>query len=51
MNEAYIVDYRKTPIGKYCGRLSLYHPDDLASFVIADIIIAGAGNGAIDRKL
>src|SRR4051812_16514634 len=36
--EAYIVDYRRTPIGKLGGLLSEHRPDDLAAIVIRDLV-------------
>ncbi len=38
MKEAYIIDYRRTPVGKYGGILSSYRPDDLAALTIKDLM-------------
>lgn len=38
MNEAYIVDYIRTPIGSYGGVLSSIRPDDLAAVVLKYIM-------------
>ncbi len=38
MNEVYIIDVVRTPIGKYGGALSSVRPDDLAALVIKEII-------------
>src|SRR5690349_8072541 len=38
MEEVYIVDAVRTPIGKYAGALSSVRPDDLAALVIKALI-------------
>lgn len=38
MNEVYIIDAVRTPIGKYAGALSSVRPDDLAAFIIKALI-------------
>lgn len=38
MNEAYIVDYIRTPVGSYGGILSSIRPDDLAAIVLRYIM-------------
>jgi 3-oxoadipyl-CoA thiolase len=38
MNSAFIVDVLRTPIGKYAGLLSGVRPDDLAAFVIKELL-------------
>lgn len=38
MQQAYIVDAVRTPVGKYGGALSSIRPDDLASLVISSIV-------------
>lgn len=38
MKEVYIIDYQRTPVGKYGGILSNIRPDDLAAFVIAALL-------------
>src|SRR6187455_3030400 len=38
MKDAFIVDILRTPIGKYGGALSSVRPDDLAAFVITQIL-------------
>ncbi len=37
MKEAYIIDYVRTPFGRYGGALAPIRPDDLAAVVLADI--------------
>jgi len=41
--EAYIADYRRTPVGKLGGKLSGYRPDDLAATVIKDLMERNTG--------
>jgi 3-oxoadipyl-CoA thiolase len=38
MPDAFLVDYIRTPIGRYGGALSQVRPDDLASQVIRDVV-------------
>ena len=38
MEEVFVVDALRTPIGKYAGALSMVRPDDLASLVIKTIV-------------
>ncbi len=38
MPEAFLIDYLRTPIGRYGGALSAVRPDDLASQVIRDVV-------------
>ena len=38
MNDVYIIDALRTPIGKYGGILSSIRPDDLLAHVIKGII-------------
>lgn len=38
MNQVYIVDALRTPVGKYGGALSSVRPDDMAAFVIKKLI-------------
>ena len=38
MPSAYVVDILRTPIGKYGGALATTRPDDLAAFVIKELI-------------
>lgn len=38
MKEAVIVDAVRTPIGRYGGALKTWRPDDLAAFVIAELL-------------
>ncbi len=38
MNDCYIIDAVRTPIGKYGGRLSSIRPDDLLAHVIASLM-------------
>jgi 3-oxoadipyl-CoA thiolase len=38
MKSAYIVDILRTPIGKYGGMLASVRPDDLAAFVIKELL-------------
>src|SRR5258706_4384695 len=44
MNDCYIIDAVRTPIGKYGGRLSSIRPDDLLAHVIQSLL----GRNAID---
>ncbi|MDN5203324.1 acetyl-CoA C-acyltransferase [Fulvivirgaceae bacterium BMA10] len=48
MKTAYIVDIMRTPIGKFGGVLSSVRPDDLAAYVIKEII---ARNPDMDTSL
>jgi 3-oxoadipyl-CoA thiolase len=48
MNTAYVIDILRTPIGKYGGTLASVRPDDLAAFVIKQLM---ERNRAIDTKL
>ena len=36
--EAFLLDYVRTPIGRYAGALAPVRPDDLAAHVIATIV-------------
>ncbi len=38
MNDCYIIDAVRTPIGKYGGRLSSIRPDDLLAHVITALL-------------
>ena len=38
MNEAYIIDALRTPVGRYGGALSSVRPDDMAAHVITQIL-------------
>jgi 3-oxoadipyl-CoA thiolase len=38
MNESYICDAIRTPVGKFCGTLSSVRPDDLAAMIIRELI-------------
>ena len=38
MNNAYIIDGIRTPIGKLKGSLSSVRPDDMAAFVIKKLL-------------
>ncbi|MEP6467536.1 MAG: 3-oxoadipyl-CoA thiolase, partial [Parafilimonas sp.] len=38
MNDCYIIDAVRTPVGKYGGRLSSIRPDDLLAHVISSIL-------------
>jgi 3-oxoadipyl-CoA thiolase len=38
MNQVYIIDAVRTPIGKYAGALSNIRPDDLAAFIIKSLM-------------
>jgi acetyl-CoA C-acetyltransferase len=44
MNDCYIIDAVRTPIGKYGGRLSTIRPDDLLAHVIQSLL----GRNAVD---
>src|SRR6476620_922674 len=63
MNDCYIIDAVRTPVGKYGGRLSSIRPDDLLAHVIASLmnrnavdptaiedVIAGDANQAGEDK-
>src|SRR6202049_2041628 len=43
MNDAYICDAIRTPIGRYGGALSAVRPDDLAAMVLRELIRRSAG--------
>lgn len=45
MKEVYIIDYQRTPVGKYGGILSGIRPDDLAASVIKELL---SRNGYLD---
>ncbi len=45
MNDAYVIDVLRTPIGKYGGALSSVRPDDLLALVIKSLV---ERNAAID---
>ncbi|HEY0356120.1 MAG TPA: 3-oxoadipyl-CoA thiolase, partial [Flavisolibacter sp.] len=47
MNQVYIIDAIRTPIGKYGGALSSVRPDDLLAHVIRELM---ARNASIDPK-
>jgi acetyl-CoA acetyltransferase family protein len=55
MNDAWVVDAVRTPIGRYAGALSTVRPDDLAATVIRELVARHTGNGfdpkAIDDVL
>lgn len=38
MNSVYVIDAVRTPIGKYAGALSSVRPDDLAAFIIKELM-------------
>lgn len=38
MNEVFVIDALRTPIGKYGGSLSSVRPDDMAAFVIKKLV-------------
>jgi acetyl-CoA acetyltransferase len=38
MNDVYVVDAVRTPVGKYGGALSGVRPDDLAAFVVGEAL-------------
>jgi 3-oxoadipyl-CoA thiolase len=49
MREALILDYVRTPIGRYGGALAAVRPDDLAALVIAEVLRrAGIEGGSVD---
>jgi 3-oxoadipyl-CoA thiolase len=50
MNDAYICDAIRTPIGRYGGALSAVRPDDLAAIVLRELLrrCAGLDPAAID---
>ncbi|MEM0173808.1 MAG: thiolase family protein, partial [Sulfolobaceae archaeon] len=37
-NEVYIISYARTPIGKFSGKLKDFHPADLGSIVIKEVL-------------
>jgi 3-oxoadipyl-CoA thiolase len=43
METAYIVDILRTPVGKFGGTLASVRPDDLAAFVIAQLMSRNSG--------
>jgi 3-oxoadipyl-CoA thiolase len=43
MNDAYICDAIRTPIGRYAGALSAVRPDDLAAIVLRELLRRSAG--------
>jgi 3-oxoadipyl-CoA thiolase len=43
MNDAYICDAIRTPIGRYGGALSAVRPDDLAAIVLRELLRRSAG--------
>jgi 3-oxoadipyl-CoA thiolase len=43
MNDAYICDAIRTPIGRYGGALSAVRPDDLAAMVLRELLRRSAG--------
>jgi acetyl-CoA C-acetyltransferase/acetyl-CoA acyltransferase len=51
MNEAYLCDAVRTPIGRYGGALSTVRPDDLAALVLRELLRRNPGvdPGAIDE--
>ena len=53
MNEAYICDGIRTPIGRYGGALSTVRPDDMAALTIRNLLARNAGlePAAIDDVL
>ncbi len=48
MNEAFIVDYIRTPIGNFAGTLGAIRPDDLAAIVLKELM---KRNSSIDATL
>ena len=38
MNQVYVVDVVRKPIGKYGGSLSSFRPDDLLAYVIRALL-------------
>jgi acetyl-CoA acetyltransferase family protein len=46
MTEAVIVDAVRTPIGRYCGKLSSIRPDDLGARVIRELLRRTGVDGA-----
>ena len=46
MNEAFICDFSRTPIGRYEGGLARVRPDDLAATAIRHLVARNAGIGA-----
>ncbi|HEY8707782.1 MAG TPA: acetyl-CoA C-acyltransferase, partial [Burkholderiaceae bacterium] len=51
MNDAWIVDAVRTPIGRYAGALSGVRPDDLAATVIRELVARHTGNGFDPRAV
>jgi len=55
MNDVWVVDAVRTPIGRYAGALSGVRPDDLAATAIRELVARHTGNGfdpkAIDDVL
>src|SRR5918997_4518378 len=49
MNDAYIIDACRTPVGRYGGALASVRPDDLAATVIRALVErTGVEPGAVD---
>lgn len=48
MSTAYIIDILRTPVGKYTGALSSVRPDDLAAFILKELM---ARNPLVDPAL
>ncbi|PKV67127.1 acetyl-CoA C-acyltransferase [Pontibacter ramchanderi] len=48
MSTAYIIDIVRTPVGKYTGALSSVRPDDLAAFILKELM---ARNPQLDPSL
>ncbi|WP_297005347.1 acetyl-CoA C-acyltransferase [uncultured Corynebacterium sp.] len=49
---AYIVEARRTPVGRYGGALASVRPDDLAAAVIADVLEkSGVDAGTVDEVI
>lgn len=52
MNEAFIIDGVRTPVGRYGGALSSVRPDDLAALVVGEIVRrTGVDASEIDEVL
>ena len=47
MNEAFICDFSRTPIGRYEGGLSRVRPDDLAAIAIKHLVAKNTAIGAV----
>ncbi len=39
MNETYIIDAKRTAVGKYGGSLSMIRPDDMLAFIIHELVM------------